>query len=235
EQRGAEARPVWCYSLRPEADGHVPALAHLAGCDAVVTTVLGAGSAAGDQWDPSALAELDAPVVQAIAAMGPSADWHGSTSGLAPIDVAMSVAIPEFDGRVITVPFSFKEQVDDGDALGVPVSAYRTIPDRAERVAGVAVSLARLRHRPPARKRIAIVLSAYPTKRSRIGNAVALDTPASVIELLHALRAGGYGVDRIPVDGDALMAELADGLTGDRGAHAEAQPAGAAGRLTAAG
>ncbi|MDQ4070895.1 MAG: cobaltochelatase subunit CobN, partial [Actinomycetota bacterium] len=40
---------------------------------------------------------------------------------------------------------------------------------------------------------------------------VALDTPASVVDLLHAMRAQGYGVDRVPDDGDALMAELADG------------------------
>ncbi len=70
---------------------------------------------------------------------------------------------------------------------------------------------------------MAIVLSAYPTKRSRIGNAVGLDTPASVIELLHALRRAGYRVERIPADGDALMAELADGLTYDSAAITPAQ------------
>ncbi|HJV09268.1 MAG TPA: cobaltochelatase subunit CobN, partial [Acidimicrobiales bacterium] len=128
-----------------------------------------------------------------------------------PIDVAMSVAIPEFDGRIIGVPFSFKEVVDDGDELGAPVTAYRTVPDRVERIAGLATRLAGLRHVPNGDKRIAVVLSAYPTKKSRIGNAVALDTPASVVDLLHQLRNAGYRVDRIPDDGDALMAELADG------------------------
>ena len=140
-----------------------------------------------------------------------STAWEASTAGLTPIDVAMSVAIPEFDGRIIGVPFSFKEVVDDGDELGAPVTAYRTVPDRVARVAGLAVRLAALRHVPNDDKRLAVVLSAYPTKRSRIGNAVGLDTPASVIDLLHALRAAGYRVDRIPADGDALMAELADG------------------------
>ena len=56
--------------------------------------------------------------------------------------------------------------------------------------------------------RIAIVLSSYPTKQSRIGNAVGLDTPASVITLLQAMRASGYVIDRIPESGDALMSEL---------------------------
>jgi cobaltochelatase CobN len=49
-----------------------------------------------------------------------------------------------------------------------------------------------LRHIPAAQRRIAIVLSAYPTKHSRIGNAVGLDTPVSVIKLLRAMREAGY-------------------------------------------
>src|SRR5205807_6142438 len=98
------------------------------------------------------------------------------------------------------------------DELGAEVTAYRTVADRAARVAGIATRLGRLRSTPAAAKRVALVLSAYPTKRSRIGNAVGLDTPASVIELLHALASAGYRVDRIPPDGDALMAELADAL-----------------------
>ena len=75
---------------------------------------------------------------------------------------------------------------------------------------------ARLRHLANGDKRVALVLSAYPTKRARLGNAVGLDTPASAIELLHALRDAGYRVDRIPADGDALMDELAAGFTYDQ-------------------
>ena len=33
------------------------------------------------------------------------------------------------NGRVVGVPFSFKETVDDGDDLGAPVSAYRSVAD----------------------------------------------------------------------------------------------------------
>src|SRR5439155_24831573 len=207
-RRGPNARPVYCYSLR----GDAPAVELLRGCDAVITTVLAAGSGThdGDDWDPSALATLDVPVVQGVAATSAGEAWAASSAGLTPIDVAMQVAIPEFDGRIVTVPFSFKEVVDDGDELGSPVTAYRTVPDRVERVAGIAVRLARLRHVANEDKRVALVLSAYPTKRSRLGKAVALDTPASVLELLHALRDAGYRVDRIPTGGDGLMAEIAD-------------------------
>ena len=232
--RGAAPLPVWCYSLRPGPDGRVAALELLAerGVDVVVTTVLAMGSARDDDWDASALAALDVPVLQAVAATQPQRDWEASTAGLGPLDVAMSVAIPEFDGRIIGPPFSFKEVVDDGDELGAPVVAYRAVPDRCDRVADIAVRLATLRRRPDGDKRVAVVLSAYPTKRSRIGNAVALDTPASVIGLLHALREAGYrvDVDRLPPDGDALMAELADALTYDRESLSPAQAGAAAGR-----
>jgi cobaltochelatase CobN len=233
EDRGVNALPVFCYSLRPDEHGAVPALDVLAqhGVDAVITTVLAMGGADGDTWSAPRLAALDVPVVQAIAATRPAAEWTASDAGLAPMDAAMSVAIPEFDGRVVTVPFSFKEVVDDGEEIGAPVVAYRTVGDRVARIAGLTARLAGLRRLPNTEKRVAIVLSAYPTKRSRLGNAVGLDTPASVIALLHALRRAGYRVERIPPDGDTLMAELADGFAYDTETLSTAQLARAPGRL----
>jgi cobaltochelatase CobN len=232
---GANPVAVWCYSLRPGGDGRVAAVDLLAsaGVDAVITTVLAAGSAGSDEgegWDAGALAGLGVPVVQAITATQPSAAWAAGTHGLTPIDVAMAVAIPEFDGRLITVPFSFKEVVDEGDELGTVVTAYRTRSDRAARVAGVAARLAGLGRVPVAERRVAVVLSAYPTKRSRLGNAVALDTPASVVAVLARLRDAGYRVDRIPEDGDALMAELIDAFSYERASLTAAQLARAPGR-----
>ena len=105
---------------------------------------------------------------------------------MTPLDVATQVAVPEFDGRIITVPFSFKET----DADGLP--HYVPDPERCRRVAEIAVNHARLRHIPVADRKIAIMLSAYPTKHSRIGNAVGLDTPVSLIRLLRAMREAGY-------------------------------------------
>src|SRR5690606_8625487 len=53
---------------------------------------------------------------------------------------------------------------------------------------------ARLGHVANSEKKVALVLSAYPTKHSRIGNAVGLDTPVSTIHLLRRLRDAGYDV-----------------------------------------
>ncbi|HUE61123.1 MAG TPA: cobaltochelatase subunit CobN, partial [Acidimicrobiales bacterium] len=60
---------------------------------------------------------------------------------------------------------------------------------------------------------------------------VALDTPASVIALLHALIGAGYKVDRIPADGDALMHDVIEAFTYESDTMTAAQLANAPGRL----
>ncbi|HEY6424349.1 MAG TPA: cobaltochelatase subunit CobN [Pseudonocardiaceae bacterium] len=217
QRAGANALAVFCGSLRGLGDVQAGGLRELLGrCDVVATTVLAAGgsarSAAGgnggaeeESWDAGALAALDVPIVQGLCLTTSRASWQASDAALSPMDAAMQVAIPEFDGRLVSVPFSFKEPGPDG----VPI--YVADPERAARVAGIAVALARLRHVPAPDKRLAIVLSAYPTKHSRIGNAVGLDTPASAVVLLRALAEAGYdlgGLDLDGVTGDALIHRL---------------------------
>jgi cobaltochelatase CobN len=59
---------------------------------------------------------------------------------------------------------------------------------------------------------VVIMLSAYPTKHSRIGNAVGLDTPASTVRLMAAMAEHGYRIGDFPgvaeQDGDALIHAL---------------------------
>ena len=95
------------------------------------------------------------------------------------------------------------------------VRAYRTVPDRVERLAGLAAALrpaaAHAAGRAAGRHR---AVSAYPTKRSRLGNAVGLDTPASAMRLLaRPARPPATPSTDVPAGGDDLMAALADGLT----------------------
>ena len=205
-QRGATPLPVFCASLR-SADAQLAEL--LSPADAVITTVLAAGgSVAADatgesDWDAGLLAGLDVPVLQGLCLTSSRAQWEASNAALAPIDAAMQVAIPEFDGRVITVPFSFKEEGPDG------IPRYAADPERAARLAGIAVRHARLARTPNPAKRVAIMLSSYPTKHSRVGNAVGLDTPASAVALLRAMREAGYDLgDGFPEDGDTLIHAL---------------------------
>ena len=180
-----------------------------------MTTVLAAGgvtpaavSAGGDDdtWTVAHLAALDIPILQGLCLTSSRARWHDNDDGVSPLDAATQVAVPEFDGRIITVPFSFKEIDDEG------LISYVADPERCARVAGLAVKHARLRAIPAADKRVAVVFSAYPTKHARIGNAVGLDTPASAVALLRAMGEAGYEVGDIPGvdagDGDALVHAL---------------------------
>ncbi|MEU9535574.1 cobaltochelatase subunit CobN [Streptomyces sp. NPDC048213] len=214
EAQGARALPLYVASLRtPEPE----LIEILRSADAIVTTVLAAGgtrpaeaSAGGDDesWDAGALTALDIPILQALCLTSSHTDWQDNDEGVSPLDAASQIAVPEFDGRLITVPFSFKEIDEDG------LPSYVADDERAARVAGIAVRHARLRHIPNAEKRLALVLSAYPTKHSRIGNAVGLDTPASAVALLRRLREEGYdfGDEEVPGlasgDGDELIYAL---------------------------
>lgn len=213
EEAGGQALPVFCSSLRtaePEL------LDILRAADALVVTVLAAGGsrpatagAGGDDeaWDVGALAALDVPILQGLCLTTSKQAWEENDDGLSPLDAASQVAIPEFDGRIITVPFSFKEIDQDG------LTVYAADAERAARVAGIAVRHGLLRHTPPAERRLVVMLSAYPTKHSRVGNAVGLDTPASTMRLLARLAEAGYDLgDGFPgvaeQDGDALIHAL---------------------------
>ncbi|GLZ40209.1 cobaltochelatase subunit CobN [Actinokineospora sp. NBRC 105648] len=241
EDKGGVAVPVYCASLRT-----APAelLAILGTLDALVVTVLAAGGtlpaaagAGGDDgaWDVGALADLDIPILQGLCLTSDRQSWEDSDDGLSPLDTATQVAVPEFDGRLITVPFSFKEQDRDG------LSVYVPDPERAARVAGIAVKHAALRHTPAAERKIALMLSAYPTKHSRIGNAVGLDTPVSAIRLLDALDRAGYDLGaegalpgRAAGDGDALIHALIEAGGQDPNWLTEKQLTGNPVRISAA-
>ncbi|GAB3568358.1 cobaltochelatase subunit CobN [Amycolatopsis endophytica] len=219
EDAGGQALPIYCASLRSRE----PAMmAELRRADALLVTVLAAGGtrpsgvgAGGDDeaWDVAELAALDVPTLQALCLTSDRATWEDNEDGLSPLDAGNQMAVPEFDGRLITVPFSFKEIDDDGLPHYVPDA------ERASRVAKIALAHARLRHTPPSERKIVLMLSAYPTKHSRVGNAVGLDTPASAIELLRRMRDQGYDLGDEPFpgveptgtdqpDGDALIHAL---------------------------
>jgi cobaltochelatase CobN len=225
EHRGGIPLPVFCGSLRSPEPGLIDLLGQ---ADAVITTVLAAGgstaaSAQDGDWDAGALAELDVPLIQGLCLTTSRAQWAESAAALTPMDAAMQVAIPEFDGRLITIPFSFKEEGPDG------IGVYVADDNRASRLAGIAVRHARLRRIPNNSKRIVIALSSYPTKHARVGNAVGLDTPASAVCLLRRLREAGYDLgDGFPEDGDELIHALiaasghdTEWLTEDQLARAE--------------
>jgi len=261
EELGANVLPVYSFSLKhnPEGDGQVNRTFSEILCDAkgdarvdcIVNTMGmsmtdlqqdGATFATGPQVDY--LDRLNVPIIQGIFSTGKESDWEESSLGLGPIDTAMSVALPEFDGRIITVPISFKEEVASGhDGNGgsngrngkMDARLQRNIPrpDRIDFLARLTVKWAALRAKPNPEKRIAIILSNYPTKDARVGNAVGLDTPASVINILNAMKDAGYHVTDIPADGDELVHRIIERCSNDTDTLTEEQLRLAAGHVTA--
>ncbi|MDQ3841461.1 MAG: cobaltochelatase subunit CobN, partial [Actinomycetota bacterium] len=159
--------------------------------------------------------------------------WLESDAGLSPLDTAWQVAIPEFDGRIIGVPFSFKERLGADSPVGVPLTLYKADPERTEWLAGLATRFGRLGRVSNEEKKVAVLLSNYPTKHSRVGNAVGLDTPASTVKVLRAMREAGYRVEGEPGEGDELIHALIAAGGHDLEFLSEEQLRGAAGRLDA--
>ena len=158
-------------------------------------------------------AACDRPVLQVIFAGCDAAAWRSGTQGLPPRDIAMNIALPEVDGRIIGRAVSFKGVMRRDPLTEADIVGYEPQPDRIEFMAQLAANWVRLRRTPLAERRIAIVLANYPNKDGRLGNGVGLDTPASALGVLRALADAGYAVDDIPPDGNALIERLAAGPT----------------------
>jgi cobaltochelatase CobN len=157
----------------------------------------------------------DVVVLQLILSGGNEADWQADAHGLQPRDIAMHVAMPEVDGRIISRAISFKGKLRYSSAAQVDVVQYIPHAERIAFVSELAQRYCRLRHRPAADKRLALVLANYPNSDGRIGNGVGLDTPASVLAILQMLQTQGYVLGDLPADSAALMALLQQGITND--------------------
>ena len=154
-----------------------------------------------------------APVIQVVLSGSSEAAWAEGTAGLAARDVAMNVALPEIDGRLLSRAVSFKGEARFDAATQCSVAANRARPDRVAWVADLAAAWARLRRTPSAGRRVALILANYPNRDGRLANGVGLDTPASTIAVLDRLAAEGYPVEGAPATPEALMARLLSGPT----------------------
>jgi cobaltochelatase CobN len=251
EDLGANALPLFCYSLKDDPadpEGAPPVFQRFlvqdngaARVDVLLSTLSFTVAQLSETTHIEAsgrvvqlLETLDVPVLQAVLCTSSAAEWDANPAGLAPRDTAMNVVLPEFDGRIHTVAISFKEEGLFDARLGTAIKAYVPRDDRVDAVARLALRFARLRRTSNSEKRIAILFGNYPTKNARIGNGVGLDTPASVMNVLRALDQAGYDVGAIPYDGDALMQALIDRCTNDEEFLTDDQLRGAVGHVSLA-
>ncbi len=162
------------------------------------------------------LKRLGVPVIQTVTTMRSRSRYASSDTGVMGFELALSVALPEFDGNVITHPISGKERTDDEAGIGSAPKQHFPIEDRIEHAASLTVNWAQLRHTPNDEKNVAVVLHNYPPSDDGIGTAFGLDSPDSTVNLLAELRARKYDLGgEFPDSGQELIETLTAQLTLD--------------------
>jgi cobaltochelatase CobN len=221
EARGINALCLFTSSLKSRQAGKPAVFQWIEGrADVLISTLsfalgeINAGDVTEAGEAVTSFENLGIPVIQAIASGMARGAWEGSRRGLNSLDTAINIAIPEFDGRIITVPVSFKER-----GASAPDGLYVPDEERIERVAGIAARLAKLRRTPNSERRVAFVLTNSAAKASQVGGAVGLDTPASLLTTLHALKSRRYKITALPGTSDELMQRLLE-----RGAYDDRYP-----------
>jgi cobaltochelatase CobN len=207
--RGIATTAIYVTSLKDGAAlAPLRALMERQSFDVVLNST--AFSARLDDGGATALDAVDAPVLQVVLAGVGLDAWRASPRGLGPADLAMHVALPEIDGRILTRAISFKAASARDPLTEFGATAHQPLADRVEFVAELAGRWTRLRRKAPAERRLACVLPDYPARGGRTGYAVGLDTPASAVAIADTLRAAGY--DIAPgLDAPSLIAALAEG------------------------
>ncbi|MEO0350735.1 MAG: cobaltochelatase subunit CobN [Cyanobacteria bacterium P01_A01_bin.15] len=210
--RGLSPLPLFLPSLRnPEIQAQLlTELTKNQSIDLILNTTgfslakLNADSPQVDFWH-----RLDVPVIQVMLSGGSEDQWQQQWRGLSPRDIAMNVALPEVDGRIISRAVSFKAVQTDHPQLETTVMAYEPKPDRIEFVADLAANWVTLRCTTAEQRKVALILANYPNKDGRLANGVGLDTPASCLEILRSLQSAGYTLGSIPSE-EILSATSAD-------------------------
>ena len=153
-----------------------------------------------------------APVFQVVLAASSRDAWDEGLTGLSARDIAMNVALPEVDGRILSRAVSFKGEAYFDEATECPIATYQADGNRIAWVTDLAARWARLRTTPEPDRKVALVLANYPNKDGRLANGVGLDTPAATVHVLDLLKTAGYATTP-PADAKSLMDQIMAGPT----------------------
>lgn len=216
EKRGFEVGAFYCQSLREPIVQETLLDALGSGVrPAVILTMQSFTLSTAHSEGGGFLEAFGCPVLQVPVSSGSKAAWESLPGGLSPSEVAVQIALPEIDGRVLSSVAGFKEDSERLVAAQCVLKRLRADVSQIEFICQLAQNWARLRSLPSPQKRVAIILANYPNRDGRVGNGVGLDTPASAAAVLRALQAGGFLVEGMPEDGAELMRQLLAGVTND--------------------
>ncbi len=156
---------------------------------------------------PTVLDMPGRPVLQVMLASCSHDSWLDADYGVPPRDIAMNVSLPEVDGRLLAGVIGFKSQSRMDGLTQCPIACHEARDNRVKFVSDLAEGWLHLAGTPAGERRVAVILANYPNKDGRLANGVGLDTPASAVRLLSALRQEGYLVGPAP-DSSANLMEL---------------------------
>jgi cobaltochelatase CobN len=127
-------------------------------------------------------------------------EYKQSLAGIRGAGLAIGAIVPELDGAIEP---TLLEGLD-AEWYGKRFEAL--LDDRLDRLTERAWRWVRLRKAPNREKRIAVIYLAGVGK-GKI-TAASLNVPNSMTGFLRGLQNGGYAVDRVPADGEKLVAEM---------------------------
>ncbi len=161
--------------------------------------------------------ELNLPVLQILTSNRNKKEWNKSPIGINSLDLLMQIIIPEFDGRIITIPCAFKETVSINENICCETSNYKFDQKGINWLVQLVSNYIKLKKLKNKDKKIAVVISNYPVKNSRIGNGVGLNTPNSIINILNWFKDEGYEISDVdlPNSSRELMSMLIKKRTND--------------------
>ncbi|MCF6405155.1 cobaltochelatase subunit CobN [Chitinophaga filiformis] len=220
EQQGINPIIAFASNLRDQATcDELYNLLHKVGAsiDVIInTTSFSIKSLVDSNDDHFIFGKMNVPVIQAIFASCTKEIWQENLFGLTPTDVAMNIALPEIDGRIITTAVSFKSSLGRDALTDSDILKYTTHEEGCDFVVAFAKRWIAIRNKENKEKRIALIMPNYPNKDSRLANGVGLDTPASMVEILHALKTHNYHLGEfVPADSAELIELITHYITND--------------------
>lgn len=163
------------------------------------------GAAEGREAVTEAFKRLNVPVFKAIRLSDRSAvQWRLSPDGLPPDSVQYRVALPELQGigQPIVVAALGKAQLDR--QTGIENRPPVVLAEEADRLSARVSRWLALRSKANRDKKVALIYYNHPPGRQNIG-ADNLDVPASLFDMLHAMKKAGYTVGTLPESPEALL------------------------------
>lgn len=163
------------------------------------------GAAEGREAVSDAFKKLDVPLFKAIRLSDRTAtQWRLSPDGLPPDSVQYRVALPELQGIGQPIVVAALGQARRDPQTGMENRPPVMLDAEADRLAARVDRWVALRHKANRDKKVALIYYNHPPGRQNIG-ADNLNVPASLLDMLQALKNAGYTVGDLPASPEALL------------------------------